>query len=68
MRRNIKYDDANMDLMLDFLTDEAAGWRTVLPDQARKFSAIPHGDTSLNRSVSVDDRSGIMGVPPVVGD
>ena len=39
MKRNIKFDDSIMDLVLDFNLDPEGGgpWRTLKPDQARKF-------------------------------
>ena len=57
LRRNIKFDDPNMDLQLDFMVTEAAGWKSVLPAQARRFAAVPRDDNPANRSVSVGDLS-----------
>ena len=45
LKRNIKYDDANMDLRLDFQIEPQSDWRVVLPNQAKKHArAPPPGD------------------------
>ena len=61
MKRNIKYNDMNRDLVLDFLLKEGDQWRSVRPEQARKFASIPREDASASKNVSVADISAIMG-------
>ena len=36
-KRNIKYDDNNFDLVLDFKTGEDSGWRRLRPAQAKEI-------------------------------
>ena len=41
MRRNIKFDDAVMDLVLDVKLEEAAPWQKIRPEQARAVRRAP---------------------------
>ena len=69
MRRNIKFDDASMDLMLDFLVDAGSSWRMVLPEQARKeVCGSPRDTNPANRSILVDDLSSLLGALPEAND
>ena len=68
LRRNIKYDDQHRDLMLDFQTKPGEPWRTVLPEQARKYNGCPRTENPTNKTLSVDDLSDIMNDLPIVSD
>ena len=39
LKRNVLFDDENMDLKLDVCTDPAQPWRTIYPDSARQSLA-----------------------------
>ena len=66
MKRNIKYDDENRDLRLDFQIGPDDGWRTILPDQARRFNRVPRSGNSTRRTMTVDDISTLMSDIPMV--
>ena len=55
IKRNIKFDDAFMGLMLDFNVDGT--WKTVRPDQARQVTLASAGKNSSAgaESISVAD-------------
>lgn len=56
-KRNIKYDDENFDLVLDFKTSEDARWRKLRPQQARELLRET-GDAA--EEVSTADMSEIL--------
>ena len=62
VKRNIRYDDEVMDLVLDFKIDEEAGWKRIRPQEARKTRS---GRTGRNdrEEVSLEDLLGILGGP-----
>ena len=66
LKRNIKYDDANRDLQLDFQINPGQEWQTILPEQARKYNATQRTENTSNRSMTVDDISTVMSDVPVV--
>ena len=71
LRRNIKFDEPNMDLVLDFQTSDGEPWRSVLPAQAKKYASAPRNDRSganFSRHVSMDDLSDLLGDPPEASD
>ena len=68
LKRNIKFDDANMDLRLDFQTDPQSEWRIVLPEQAKKHAAAPAAGVSSDRSMSYGDITALLENIPVASD
>ena len=61
MRRNIRFDDEAMDLVLDFNTnpDGNGSWKRIRPDQARKFkSKTGNSATSEVRDDELNDMLG----------
>ena len=67
LRRNIKFDEPNMDLVLDFQVEEGEPWRSVRPGQAKKYASAPRNDRagmSFSRNVTTDDLSDLLGDPP----
>ena len=65
IKRNIKYDDMNRDLVLDFLLGPGGQWRSIRPDQARQFASLPRSENPSNRSISAADISDLLGIPVV---
>ena len=39
IKRSIKFDDVQMDLVLDFCTDQNAGWKRITAVQAKAMKA-----------------------------
>ena len=71
LRRNIKFDEPNMDLVLDFQSEEGEPWRSIRPAQAKKYASAPRNDASQqgsSRNKSLDDISDILGDPPEADD
>ena len=67
LRRNIKFDEPNMDLVLDFQVQEGDPWRSVRPAQARRYANAPRKEAAGSndtRNCMVDDLSDILGDPP----
>ena len=69
LRRNIKFDEPNMDLMLDFQVRDGEPRRTVRPEQAKKYANSPRNESTFSadsRDCTADDLSDILGDPPEV--
>ena len=55
MKRNIKFDDQHMDLVLDFCFDPDAGnWRKICPGQAKAVKSRM-GSATRNEEVGEDE-------------
>ena len=70
LRRNIKFDEQNMDLVLDFQTEDGEQWRSVRPPQAKRYANAPRNDDrdSSSRNCTADDLSDLLGDPPEASD
>ena len=64
MRRNVKFDDNRLYLMLDFCIDPEGGapWRCLQPDQARAAKRkMASGDPGVALEVGADELDGLLG-------
>ena len=55
-KRNIKYDDETLDLVLDFKLDEDANWKKLRPSQARQMLK----NEGVSEEVTASDMSNIL--------
>ena len=62
LRRNILFDDVNLDLKMDFSTDGTT-WRTVLPGEARKSLVKCRPTRQRRLSVSGEELNSLLGEP-----
>ena len=60
LRRNILFDDTNLDLKMDFSTD-GINWKTVLPSEARKSLEKCRPSRTRRLSVSGDELNSMLG-------
>ena len=63
LRRNILFDDANLNLKMDFSTD-GTNWKTVLPSEARKSLEKCRPSRARRLSVSGDELNSMLGKAP----
>ena len=63
LRRNILFDDVNLDLKMDFSTDGNT-WKTVLPAEARKSLEKCRPGRARRQSVSGDELNSLLGEAP----
>ena len=63
LRRNILFDDVNLDLKMDFSTDGTT-WKTVLPSEARQLLEKCRPSRTRRLSVNGDELSKLLGDPP----
>lgn len=56
-KRNIKYDDERLDMILDFKTTSDTAWKRLRPSQARTVLK----DEGLSEEVSASDLSELLG-------
>lgn len=62
LRRNILFDDSNMDLKMDISTDSTT-WKTVLPSGARKTLEKCRPQRTRKLSASHEDLEAMLGKP-----
>ena len=71
IRRNIKFDDGEQDLVLDFCTnpgDDDARWRRVRPDQAKILKATIGKKPGKSVEVSSDELERMLDVGGIAGE
>ena len=64
MRRNVKFDDARMDLVLDFCLDPEAGnvpWRKLRPEQARAARVRMNEGGGAAAEIGKDELDDLLG-------
>ena len=64
IKRNIKFDDQERDLVLDFCTDPSTEqpWRTLRPAQAKAMKAKMGGRDGRPEEVTEDELDSMLGV------
>lgn len=60
LRRNVLFDDANLDLKMDFTTDSET-WKTVLPSGARRTLEKCRPERTRRLSASQGDLEAMLG-------
>ena len=65
IRRNIKYDDDTMDLVLDFNThpDDGGNWKQVTSEQARQMKTRMKASAGQAAAVTVGELTGLLEDP-----
>ena len=60
-RRNVIFDDEDLDLALDVRVDDQGDWQRIRPAEARAAGARPGKGTSARRSLDAASISSMMG-------
>ena len=65
VRRNVKFDDENLDIFMDIKIGES--WRKITPAEAKQAAAAMPKEDRSSRNLSVEDLSALVQGMPVAG-